>query len=110
MTNLERVRKFLRDGNNDLSQISLEEIRYAVSDIISKAQGLRRSNRGAANRLQAEIPALFRLKAQKLASMGAEAIGEEMLKMRKRMDDPDRINIYDQVYWDCLVEAEKTTR
>jgi hypothetical protein len=107
-TNLERVRKFLREENRDLSQISLQEIRYALTDIISKARMLRWGKRDIANQLQAEIPSIFQLKAKKLASMGAGALGEEMLKVRKRMHDPERINIYDQTHWDCLVEAEKT--
>jgi hypothetical protein len=36
MTNLERVRKFLREENADLSKITLQEIRYALHDIITK--------------------------------------------------------------------------
>ena len=107
-TNLERVRKFLRDKNPDLSKITLQEIRYALHDIITKAQPLRWSNREAANQLQAEIPSIFRLKAMKLASMGSDTLADEMLKVRRKMRDPDRINIYDQTDWDCLVEAEKT--
>jgi hypothetical protein len=110
VTNLERVRKFLRDGNGDLSQISIREIRYALHDIIRQAQPLRWTNREGANRLQAEIPKIFRLKAQKLASLGSDVLAQEMLRARKRMRDPDRINIYDQTDWDCLVEAEKMTR
>lgn len=110
MTNLEKVRRFLRYDNADLSKIRLQEIRYALHDIIRKAQPLRWSNREAANQLQAEIPSIFRLKAQKLASLGEDALAEEMSKVRKRMADPDRINIYDQADWDCLVDAEKTLR
>ena len=63
MTNLEHVRKFLQDGARDLSEISLQEIRYALSDIIAKARMLRRSHRETANQLQAETPMIFRLKA-----------------------------------------------
>jgi hypothetical protein len=110
MTNLERVRMFLRDKNPDLSQITLQEIRNALHDIIRKAQPLRWNNREAANQLQAEIPNIFRLKARKLASMGSDALAEEISKVRRRMQDPDRINIYDQTDWDCLLEAEKTLR
>ena len=108
MTNLERIRKFLQEGNPDLSKITLQEIRYALHDIITKAQPLRWSNRETANQLQAEIPSILRLKAMKLASMGSDALAEEMSKVRGRMRDPDRINIYDQSDWDCLIEAEKT--
>ena len=109
-TNLERVRNFLREKNPDLSKITLQEIRYALHDIIRKAQPLRWSNREAANQLQAEIPSIFRLKAMKLASMGSDALAEEISKARRRMQDPDRMNIYDQTDWDCLIEAEKTLR
>ena len=110
MTNLERVRKFLQEENPDLSEITLQEIRYALHDIITKAQPLRWSNRELANQLQAEIPSIFRLKAMKLASMGSDALADEMLRVRTRMRDPDRINIYDQTDWDCLIEAEQTLR
>ena len=108
MTNLQRVRKFLQQENPDLSKIKLQEIRYALHDIITKAQPLRWSNREAANQLQAEIPSIFRLKAMKLASMGEDALADEMLKVRKKMQDPDRINIYDQLDLDCMIEVEKT--
>jgi hypothetical protein len=108
MTNLQRVRKFLQQENPELSKIKLQEIRYALHDIITKAQPLRWSNREAANQLQAEIPSIFRLKAMKLASMGEDALAEEMLKVRKKMQDPDRINIYDQLDLDCMIEVEKT--
>jgi len=107
MTNLERVRKFLQEENPDLSKITLQEIRYALHDIITKAQPLRWSNREAANRLQAEIPSIFRLKAMKLASMGEDTLADEMLKVRKKMQDPDRINIYDQLDLDCMIEVRK---
>ena len=80
MTNLQRVRKFLQQENPDLLKTKLQEIRYALHDIITKAQPLRWSNREAANQLQAEIPSIFRLKAMKLASMGEAALADEMLK------------------------------
>jgi hypothetical protein len=107
-TNLERVRMFLREENPDLSRITLQEIRYALSNIIRQAQSLRRTKREVANRLQSETPSIFRLKALKLASMGEDALADEMLKVRKKMQDPDRINIYDQLDLDCMIEVEKT--
>ena len=110
MTNLERVRKFLKEKNPDLSKITLQEIRYALHDIITKAQPLRWRDRKAANQLQAEIPNIFRLKAKKLAFMGEDALAGEILRIRKKLRDPDRINIYDQLDFDCLVEAEESIR
>ena len=44
----------------------------------------------------------------KLASMGEDALADEMLKVRKKMQDPDRINIYDQLDLGCMIEVEKT--
>jgi hypothetical protein len=108
MTNLQRVRRYLQNENPDLSKITLQEVRYALGDIIGKARALRWSNREVANRLQAEIPSIFRLKAIKLVSLGEDALADEMLKVRKKMQDPDRINIYDQLDLDCMMEVEKT--
>ena len=108
MTNLQRVRRFLQEENPDLSKITLQEIRYGLHDIIAKAKPLSWSNREVANQLRAEIPSIFRLKAMKLALTGEDALAEEMLKVRKKMQDPDRINIYDQLDLDCMIEVEKT--
>jgi hypothetical protein len=44
----------------------------------------------------------------KFAQLGAHVLADELQKLRKKMCDPDRINIYDQTYLDCLIEAEKT--
>lgn len=107
-TYLEEVRQFLKTANPDLTGITLQAIRYALHDIIGKARSLRWQKREIANRLQSEIPSIFRLKARKLASLGPEALADEMLKVRRKIRDPERINIYDQLDLDCMIEIEKT--
>jgi hypothetical protein len=105
---LSEIRAALAHDKPDLSKIGIKEISYALTDIIGQAREARWRNREEANRLQAEIPRIFQLKAMKFAQLGHDALADEMQKVRKKMRDPDRINIYDQTYLDCLIEAEKT--
>jgi len=105
---LSQIRVVLTQDKPDLSKIGIKEISYALTDIIGQAREARWKNRQEANRLQAEIPQIFQLKAMKFAQLGEDALADEMQKVRKKLRDPDRINIYDQTYLDCLIEAEKT--
>lgn len=93
---------------SDLSDTSLQDISYALTDMIGQARQLRLKGPEEANRIRAEIPRIFRLKAMKLAQMGSDALADAMLALRAKMRNPNRINPYDDTYLECLIAAEKT--
>jgi len=107
MTRLEKVIGVLESENSDWDSVSLAEVQTAIHELIGKRRQCRRirSFTERSKRLQElgiRLRSLFPILARKWADRGMPALLEKLTEVRGHLEDSERINNYDDLYYEAL--------
>lgn len=92
--------------NNDFSNFKINEIIAAYGDVTAYFFKVGRWKNGSEEKkiVGPWITTLYRARAKKWAERGLKHINEQIIKAKCRKNDPNYMQMFDDIYYDALIK------